>query len=146
MKITGKDYDIIWELRRHLAKERETGSSPLFYDYIALHSKTGEVIKVKEIEGLYAEDREIDSVAEWLKMSQHGPRSIRNIYGGNTDYESFDFTEPDLRLSRQIVNKNDVQITFIFDWREDKPDTFSIVTPESELIRAAEDYLEENKF
>jgi hypothetical protein len=137
MRINGKDFDIVWETRKRPEGDRPMGEyTPEYGEYIGLLSKEGKVIDSKMIYGLYAENDEIDDFAQWLKMSQYGPKS--GIYG-------YSFIEPCLELEREILNPDEVRITFVFDWREDKPDIFSILTTEQELAIAADKYLEEHK-
>ncbi len=146
MRIHGQEADILWEVRPRPANERlESDQGPGFGEYIALITKEGGLIASKTIYGLYADEREIDSFAEWLKMSQDGSPNIQNVYGGNTSYGSFDFTEPDLGLRRQSLPEKKARLIFIFDWREDDPVTFSITANEQELARAADEYLQEQK-
>jgi len=127
MKITGKDGDILWELRKQ-------PDAPTIGTYIAKLSPEGHLLAEKTIYSLYAEANEVTLFAAWLKQNRD-----------SADYKNFNFTEPDLALKREIISDEEVELSFIFDWRDNNPETFSIITTDCELQRKSDQYLAENQ-
>lgn len=146
MKIIGKNANIIWETRKRLADDLPEGNyAPPLGEYIGLYSKSGKLIDSKMNYGLYCGYDEILSFGAWLKMNQHTEEPAVIASKGKYPYYIYGFDEPDLELRREILSSTEVCLTFIFDWREENPDTFHITATEDEVAKAGNQYLEQNK-